>query len=89
MHKGYRLSVMIDPNDIRPYLTVREKGSVSGRPVSQLPEGRGPMVSQISLFRLIRSHSLKAPVHRPGYRHHDRGVSGGIYFGNGLEQGDK
>ena len=37
----------------------------------------------------VRSGAYKAPVHRPGYRDHDHGVSGGIDFGNCLEQGDE
>ncbi len=36
----------------------------------------------------VRSGAHKVPVHRPGYRHHDRGVSGGIDLGDCLEQGD-
>lgn len=37
----------------------------------------------------VRFGAYKGPVHRPGYRHHYRGVGGGIDFVNCLEESDK
>jgi hypothetical protein len=64
------------------------RGSVLGAE-GDPPHSHLPVIIEAPLSPFSGILCNQAPVHRPGYHHHDQGIESGFDFSDCLEQGDK